>query len=112
MNTLRVFLAMVVITLASSLLFMVSGCAGGPTSRSTGEFVDDASITAKVKAALVQDPVVSALDVGVDTYKGRVQLNGFVDTPEQKARAEQVARTVAGVESIGNQLAVKTQAQR
>lgn len=74
--------------------------------------VDDATITAKVKTALFQDPVVSGFDVGVDTFKGRVQLNGFVDTAEQKARAEQVARSVAGVVEVGNKLSVKTNVTR
>ena len=66
----------------------------------------------QVKGTLVQDPVVKALDVGVDTYKGVVQLNGFVDTPEQKARAEQIAREVAGVSEVQNKLSVKAQTAR
>ena len=59
-----------------------------------------------MKTAFVQDPVVQALDVGVDTFKGNVQLNGFVDTPEQKTRAEQIARGVPGVTSVQDKLSV------
>jgi len=98
------------LALASAVCLYVGGCAATPTARSTGEFVDDASITAKVKAALVQDAIVSAFDVGVDTFKGVVQLNGFVDTDVQRARAEEIARGVAGVTNVQNRLSVKSQA--
>src|SRR6266498_2631077 len=84
-----------------------SGCAGTATRESTGEYIDDASITTKVKAAFVKDPVVKAMQVNVDTFKGTVQLSGFVDTAEQKARAEQVARSVTGVGNVKNNITVK-----
>ena len=96
-----------IFALGAGTVMLDAGCAGTATSKSTGEFIEDASITAKVKTAFVQDPVVHALQVGVDTFKGNVQLNGFVDTPEQKARAEQVARSVSGVGSVQNNLTVK-----
>lgn len=86
-----------------------TGCAGTPTSKSTGEFVDDAAITAKVKAEFVRDPIVKALQVHVDTFKGTVQLHGFVDTVDQRARAEQIARNTPGVVNVQNALTVKTQ---
>ena len=82
-------------------------CAGTTTRESTGEYVDDAAITTKVKTALVRDKTVSALDVGVDTFKGVVQLSGFVNTPEQKARAEADAASVPGVRSVKNNISVK-----
>jgi hyperosmotically inducible periplasmic protein len=100
------------LALAASATLFTSGCAGTPTRRSTGEFVDDATLTTKVKSEFVSDPVVKALDVKVDTFKGNVQLNGFVDTAEEKARAEQIARTITGVVSVQNALTVKTQAVR
>jgi osmotically-inducible protein OsmY len=84
-----------------------AGCAGTATRESTGEYIDDATITTKVKAAFVKDPVVKALQVGVDTFKGTVQLSGFVDTSEQKARAEQVARGITGVSNVKNNITVK-----
>lgn len=96
------------LALATALTATILGCAGTATRRSTGEFVDDTSLSTKVKTALFQDPAVSGFDVGLDTFRGHVQLNGFVDTPEQKARAEQIVRTVQGVTGVTNNLAVKT----
>lgn len=87
---------------------LITGCAATATSQSTGEYIDDAAITAKVKAALIRDPIVPALEVGVDTYKGVVQLNGFVDTADEKMRAEQIARNIPGVVAVQNKLTVKT----
>ena len=84
------------------------GCASTATRESTGEFIDDSTITAKVKAALVKDPVVSALAVSVETYKGVVQLSGFVKTTTEKTQAEAVTRGVYGVKSVTNNLIVKT----
>jgi hyperosmotically inducible periplasmic protein len=91
----------------SSLFPVLSGCAGTSTRQSTGEFVDDATITAKVKAEFVRDELVKALQVNVDTFKGVVGLSGFVDTPAQKARAADIARTVNGVTEVKNNIEVK-----
>jgi hyperosmotically inducible periplasmic protein len=88
---------------------LYSGCAGSPTRRSTGEMVDDATLTTKVKTAFAQDPGVKAIDVKVDTFKGNVQLNGFVNTAEEKARAEQIARGVQGVMNVQNNVTVRSQ---
>lgn len=87
----------------------MSGCAGTPTRESTGEYVDDSAITTKVKAELVRDPVVKALQVDVTTFKGVVQLSGFVDNANQKAQAEADAKTVNGVKDVKNNIVVKTQ---
>lgn len=89
-----------------------TGCASTPTRASTGEYIDDAATTTKVKAALVKDPLVKALDVNVETFKGTVQLSGFVDNAEQKAQAEAVAKTVQGVSMVKNNLALKTATTR
>ena len=88
-------------------LSLPTGCAGTATRQSTGEYVDDAAITAKVKAAFVKDEVVKAMQVDVTTFKGNVQLSGFVDTAEQKARAAQVASGVEGVTNVTNNISVK-----
>lgn len=106
MKTMIPTIALVLVLGGSGAL--VTGCAGTRTSQSTGEFIDDHAITAKVKAALIRDPIVSAMEVHVDTFKGVVQLHGFVDTPEEKARAEQIARNVPGVMNVQNALTVKT----
>ncbi len=93
--------------LSSGLALLPAGCAGTATRESTGEYVDDASVTAKVKAAFVKDPIVKALQVKVDTFKGVVQLSGFVDTPDQKNRAEQIARSTPGVQDVKDEISVK-----
>lgn len=89
------------------LIQIHSGCAATPTSESTGEFVDDAAITTKVKASFVKDPVVKAIDVKVETFKGIVQLSGFVNTPEEKSQAERLAAAVLGVKSVANNITLK-----
>ncbi|MBC8009563.1 MAG: BON domain-containing protein [Burkholderiales bacterium] len=86
---------------------LATGCASTATSSSTGEYVDDSAITVKVKSAFVKDPIVKALDVSVETYKGVVQLSGFVGTPEEKRQAEAVAANVKGVTGVKNGLIVK-----
>jgi osmotically-inducible protein OsmY len=98
------------LALGGGIATISSGCAGTATRESTGEYIDDATTTTKVKAAFVKDPVVSAMDVKVDTFKGTVQLSGFVDTAEQKTRAEQIAAGVSGVSAVRNNITVKTAA--
>jgi hyperosmotically inducible protein len=86
----------------------LGACASTPTQESTGEHIDDAAITAKVNTALVQDPQVKARQVDVETMRGVVQLNGFVDTTAAKDRATTVARSVTGVQEVHNNLVVQT----
>ena len=83
------------------------GCASTPKKESTGEYIDDSVITTKVKAALVEDPVTKAYQINVETFKGEVQLSGFVDSAQAKAKAGEVARGVKGVISVKNNLIVK-----
>jgi hyperosmotically inducible periplasmic protein len=99
-----------ILTLGTGVATFSAGCAGSATRESTGEYIDDATTSTKVKAAFVKDPLVKALAVNVDTFKGTVQLSGFVDTAEQKTRAEQVAASVAGVQAVKNNITVKTAA--
>jgi osmotically-inducible protein OsmY len=89
------------------LVTLSSGCAATATKESTGEFVDDATITTKVKAAFIKDEVIKAFDVTVETFKGTVQLSGFVDTGEEKSRAAAIARGVSGVRDVENKITVK-----
>jgi hyperosmotically inducible protein len=79
----------------------------GDGDRTAGEVVDDTVITAKVKTALATDPVVAAHQVNVETREGVVQLAGFVDNGDQKAKASELTRRVAGVKQVDNQLEVK-----
>lgn len=86
---------------------LIAGCAGSATEKSTGEHVDDAVVTTKVKTALVQSDQVAAMDVKVKTHRGVVQLSGFVDTEAQVRHAERVASQVSGVERIENRIELK-----
>jgi hyperosmotically inducible protein len=83
-------------------------CASTRTTKSAGEQVDDSVTTGRVKAALIADPVTKAHQIDVETFKGTVQLNGFVDTSASKSRATEVAKSTKGVTSVRNNLTVKT----
>jgi osmotically-inducible protein OsmY len=83
------------------------GCAGSPTKESTGEYVTDSWITTKVKTSLATDPNVKATEVNVETFKGTVQLSGFVSSDAAMRRAVQIARETKGVTSVKNDMRVK-----
>jgi hyperosmotically inducible protein len=93
---------------AGLLLIALSlgACSATRTQQSAGEVIDDSVLTAKVKAALIDDPVAKAGDINVESYRGVVQLGGFVDNAEQKSRATVVARGVTGVKEVRNDLRV------
>jgi osmotically-inducible protein OsmY len=76
------------------------------SSRSTGQIVDDAAITAKVKAELLKDPEVSGMKINVDTTQGTVKLKGEIKTIALRKKVEDLAKGVAGVKSVDNQLIV------
>ena len=86
------------------LVVSVAGCAGGKTSRSTGEYLDDSSITTKVKSSILATAKLETLDITVDTFKGVVQLSGFVDSEQDSNLAAEVARKVPGVKTVHNNL--------
>jgi hyperosmotically inducible protein len=88
---------------------MLVSCAGTPTRESTGEAVDDSAITAKVKTALLEDQETKARDIGVDTYRGVVQLSGFVGSDAERQEAEKDASQVSGVHSVQNDLKINEQ---
>ncbi|MEQ8860803.1 MAG: BON domain-containing protein [Pseudomonadales bacterium] len=89
------------------LMIVVVGCAGTSTRESTGEYIDDTWITTKVKAALVEDSVVKASEVNVETFKGIVQLSGFVTSKEAMDQAMVLAANVDGVSSVRNDMRIK-----
>ena len=101
------------LSLAAALLGLVAiagtagGCAATRTSDSTGQYVDDAGITTKVKTALLNDASVKSLEIKVETMKGVVQLSGFVDNSEEKSAAARDASAVSGVKDVSNNLIVK-----
>jgi len=86
---------------------VVVGCTSTPTQQSAGQAVDDGVVTAKVKAALVADPVTKAHQINVETFKGTVQLSGFVDSAEAATRATSLAKDVGGVKDVKNSLQVR-----
>jgi osmotically-inducible protein OsmY len=89
------------------LLASLLGCASTATKEGTGEYVDDTVITGKVKAAIFGDELLKVNEINVETFKGVVQLSGFVKQPADIARAEEVARSVKGVVSVKNDIQVK-----
>lgn len=88
-------------------LLLLNGCAALDDDVTVGQAIDDATITAQVKAALIGDDELSALDINVDTNDGVVTLNGQVASPAHVARATDVADDVGGVRSIDNRLTVR-----
>ena len=96
-------------TLAAGGAIMVAlaGCAGNSTERSTGQYVDDKTISTKVKTALIEDKQVKARDIDVETYKGVVALSGFVDSQSEADRATALAQKVDGVHSVRNDLHIR-----
>jgi osmotically-inducible protein OsmY len=91
----------------ATVAFAVVGCASTSSRESAGEYVDDVAITAKVKAAFVNDPTVKATEINVETFKGDVQLSGFVAQPADAQKAVEIARGVKGVTSVKNDIRVK-----
>jgi hyperosmotically inducible periplasmic protein len=87
-------------------------CASTRTQKSAGEQVDDSVTTGRVKAALIADPTTKAHQIDVETFKGTVQLNGFVDTAASKERAGEVARGTKGVTKVQNNLTVNSNGSR
>lgn len=88
-------------------VFLVA-CGGSDTKRATGEYIDDKVVSTKVKSSLAsQLGAGSAVDISVDTYQGTVQLSGFVKTADEKSRATQIAKSVAGVEKVVNNIALR-----
>ena len=89
------------------LVATFAACASTRTHESTGEYVDDSTITTKVKALLAEDNFLKSFQISVETFKGRVQLSGFVDSKESVRRAGEIARSVKGVTSVASNLIVK-----
>lgn len=101
-------LNIMIIVLASIVATgLITGCAGGRTYESTGEYFDDSVLTTKVKASIVGDPKLKALQISVETFKGVVQLSGFVNSKQAADRAVELARRVKGVKQVNNSLIVK-----
>ena len=92
--------------IAIALAVMV-GCASTAKQEGTGEYVDDTVITAKVKTAVFNDPALKSAEINVETFKGVVQLSGFVSSAAAASKAVAVARGVSGVKSVKNDMRLK-----
>lgn len=97
-----IFTIILALMLATTL-----GCASTPKQEGTGEYIDDSVITTKIKAAVLNEPSLKSAEINVETFKGTVQLSGFVSTEADIQKAVEVARSVKGVESVKNDMRVK-----
>ncbi|MFL6707242.1 MAG: BON domain-containing protein [Massilia sp.] len=95
--------------IAALMMTSVVGCASTSTEKheTAGQYIDDAAVTTGVKAAIVKEPSLKVAEINVETYKGVVQLSGFVSSAENIATATSVARSVNGVKSVKNDLRLK-----
>jgi hyperosmotically inducible protein len=103
MHPIKAFTAIV----ATVILAMTLGCASTRTHEGTGQYIDDAAITTKVKTAILGEPGLKVAEINVETFKGVVQLSGFVSSREDIASAVKVASAVGGVKSVKNEMQVK-----
>jgi osmotically-inducible protein OsmY len=97
-----------VAAMTAMALLMTAGCAVQRKQESVGSYVDDTAITTQVKAKFASDQTVSAMAISVETLKGTVQLSGFAKTLDEKMAAERLARTVAGVTAVQNDIVVSS----
>lgn len=93
--------------LVAALLVFFVGCASTQQQESTGEYIDDSSLTTKVKAAVFNEPTLKSAEINVETFKGIVQLSGFVSSQTAINKAVDVASQVKGVKSVKNDMRVK-----
>lgn len=98
----RIFVLFVAVALTA-----MAGCASTPKQESTGQYVDDSAITTKVKAAIFHEPSLKSAEINVETFKGVVQLSGFVSSQANINEAVEVARGVSGVRSVKNDMRLK-----
>jgi osmotically-inducible protein OsmY len=99
--------AAVSILSAAFVLSAVAGCASTEKRESTGQYMDDTAITTKVKSAILNEPSLKSTEINVETFKGRVQLSGFVSSRASIDRAVEVTQAVSGVTSVANDMRVK-----
>lgn len=105
MNKFKIVTASILAVLLATSL----GCAGTAKQESTGEYIEDSVITTKVKAAVLGEPTLKSSEINVETFKGVVQLSGFVNSESDTKTALNVTRNVNGVKSVKNDMRVKGQ---
>ena len=104
MNSLCLALCLMV---PSAAAIGLTGCAGSRYERSTGEYIDDKGLNSRVNSALNNNPAYKFNDVQVTSFRGTVQLSGFVNTTDQKAKAGEITKKVQGVKGVENNITVK-----
>lgn len=92
---------------AALMLANLGGCASTRTQESTGQYIDDSALTTAVKAAILNEPTLKVAEINVETFKGTVQLSGFVRSADDIATAVRVARGVHGVQAVKNDMRLK-----
>ena len=95
------------LSLAIILSIILAACAGTANKSSTGEYIDDTVLTSRVKSILLNDPDVSGLSVNVESFKGTVQLSGFVKSVAERNRAVKLARGAEGVKRVKNDILIR-----
>lgn len=96
-------------TILAAVLVITVGCASSPTSEGTGEYLDDTWITTRIKAAMFNESSLKSSEINVETFKGEVQLSGFVSSAEDIRKAVELARSTKGVKNVKNDMRVKGQ---
>ncbi len=93
----------------ATVLAATVGCTSTPTQEGTGEYLDDTWITTRIKAALFNESTLKATEINVETFKGQVQLSGFVNSSRDISKAIEIARSTKGVKSVKNDMRIKGQ---
>ena len=93
--------------IAAALVLTMAGCASTSRHEGTGEYIDDTVLTTKTKAAIFNEPSLKSAEINVETFKGIVQLSGFVSSQADINRAAEIARGIAGVKSVKNDMRLK-----
>lgn len=96
------------VALAATAVIASTGCAVARDQQTVGSYIDDATITTRVKAKFAEDPTVSAMAIGVESLKGVVQLSGFAKSAEERNKAESLARATSGVVAVKNDIVIRS----
>jgi len=92
----------------ATLTVTLASCAAVSGSETTGEYIDDTTITTKVKTAIVNEPILKPFEISVETFQNVVQLSGFVDSSKAAAKSKQLANKVKGVHSVKNDIVIRS----
>jgi hyperosmotically inducible periplasmic protein len=101
------FTTLLIAAAAAAAVVTTTGCAVARDQQTVGSYIDDSTLTTRVKAKFAEDTTVSAMAISVETLKGEVQLSGFAKSAEEKAKAEMLARNTSGVQSVKNSIVVR-----